>query len=77
MIGNFLTTDFAPFIPLIQKSIKRLKLNSDEFELMVEKVLNHDPIEVFLNNLEMNDSKRLLLSSTNINRSVSSSMSTS
>jgi hypothetical protein len=46
-IARKLTIDFAPYIPLIQKAIRRNKVVYDHFDKEVEKITMINPISLF------------------------------
>jgi hypothetical protein len=46
-IAERLTLDFAPYIPLIQKAIRRNKLSYERFDLTVEGITKINPINLF------------------------------
>ena len=50
-IGRKLNIDFAPYIPLIQKAIKRNKLTFEAFDDQVEQITKTNPITLFYDNL--------------------------
>lgn len=46
-IAEKLTIDFAPYIPLIQKAIRRNKLSFERFDVQVEIITKINPINLF------------------------------
>jgi hypothetical protein len=66
LISNFaekLTLDFAPYIPLVQKAIRRNKLQYERFDHQVELIAKINPISLFQANMEASilDEQRELL----------------
>jgi len=51
-LAGKLLIDFAPYISLIQKAIKRNKLFYEEFDIKVEEITRLNPIDIFYNNLK-------------------------
>ena len=51
-IAEKLTIDFAPYIPLIQKAIRRNKLTFERFDVQVEIITKINPINLFQQNME-------------------------
>lgn len=51
-IAEKLTLDFAPYIPLVQKAIRRNKLSYDRFDEKVERIITINPITLFVENME-------------------------
>lgn len=52
-IAEKLTIDFAPYIPLIQKTMRRNKLNFERFDFQVEQITKLNPISLFQKNMEI------------------------
>jgi len=52
-----LTSDFAPYISLIQKAIRRNKLQDRcaQFDMAIKTITKNDPIEMFQSNLEISE----------------------
>ena len=52
-----LNSDFAPYISLIQKAIRRNKVQDRcaQFDLAIKTITKNDPIETFQQNLELNE----------------------
>lgn len=48
-----LTLDFAPYIPLVQKAIRRNKLAYERFDFQVEAIAKINPIQLFQQNMEL------------------------
>lgn len=51
-IAKKLTLDFAPYIPLIQKAIRRNKIPYEKFDDQVEHITKINPISLFQYNME-------------------------
>jgi len=51
-IAEKLTLDFAPYIPLVQKAIKRNKLPYERFEFQLEVITKINPISLFQANMD-------------------------
>ena len=44
--------DFAPYLPLIQKAMRRIKVADEEYDELVERILCQNQIEFFIESLE-------------------------
>lgn len=51
-IAEKMTLDFAPYIPLIQKAIRRNKLIYEKFDNQVEFITKINPILLFKENMD-------------------------
>lgn len=67
-IAEKLTLDFAPYIPLVQKAIRRNKLSYDRFDEKVERIITINPITLFVENMEasiLEEQKEIIFQASN------------
>jgi hypothetical protein len=63
-LAERLTLDFAPYIPLVQKALKRNKLACDKFDAQAHYITKINPIGLFQANMEqsvLEEQKELLM----------------